>query len=212
LTTVEIYAPIHKHDQLQKLSDKEKAEIISAFHVLYPIRGNDVEIKWIEFLVNIEAPIPKPSRHVSRLNEIDFIYINEQISKCDEKIAAADFEGAITNARNLLESMCKYILDDKNETYDDKADLPELYRQVSLILNMHPTQHVETSLKKILSGCFNIVHGLASIRNKLSDAHCKSKTRNYKADERHAIFAVGVAKSLADFMFTSYMENTKKRH
>jgi len=210
LTTVEVYAPIHKHDQLQKLSDEDKAEIISAFRVLYPVRDNDIEINWIEFLVDPESPIPKPSRQVSRLNEIDFVYITEQVAKCDEKISSADFEGAITNARNLLESICKYILDDANELYDEKADLPVLYRQTSQVLNMHPSQHAEKSFKQTLSGCFNIVNGLAAIRNELSDAHGKSRTRRYKSDERHAMFAVGVAKSLADFMYASYMDKTKK--
>ncbi len=209
LTAVEVYAPINKHDQLQKLSDEDKAEIISAFHVLYPIRDNDIEINWIEFLVDPEAPIPLPSRKVWRLNEIDFLYITEQVAKCDEKIAVADFDGAITNARNLLESMCKYILDDTNHSYNDKTDLTELFSQTSKILNMHPSQHVEKSFKQILSGCFKIVNGLAAIRNELSDAHGKSKIRHYKPDERHAMFAVGAAKSLADFMFASYMENTK---
>jgi hypothetical protein len=210
LTTVEVYAPIHKHDQLQKLSDEEKAEIISAFQVLYPVRDNDIEINWIELLVDPEAPIPKAIRQVSKLYEIDFVYITEQIAKCDEKIAAADFEGAITNARNLLESMCKYILDDEKEIYEAKADLPDLYRQTSLLLNMHPSQHAERSFKQILSGCFNIVNGLAAIRNELSDAHGKSKIRHYRADERHAMFAAGVAKSLAEFMYASYTEKTKK--
>ena len=210
LTTVEIYAPIYKHAQLQKFSDEDRAEIINAFHVLYPVRDNDIEINQIEFLVDPEAPIPQPSRQVSRLREIDFVYITEQISKCDEKIAAADFEGAITNARTLLESMCKYILDDMNELYDEKADLPELYRQSAKVLNMHPSQHAEKSFKQILSGCFSIVQGLAAIRNELSDAHGKSRTRHYKSDERHAMFAVGVAKSLADFMYASHMDKTKK--
>lgn len=107
LTTVEIYAPIQKHDQLQTLTDKDKEDIIKAFHVVYPVRDNDVEIHQVEFFVDPDTPIPVASRGLSRLQDIDFIYINEQVAKCDEKIAAADFEGAITNARNLLESMCK---------------------------------------------------------------------------------------------------------
>jgi hypothetical protein len=37
-------------------------------------------------------PIPITTRQVSRLQDIDFIYIGEQIAKCDERIAAADFE------------------------------------------------------------------------------------------------------------------------
>ncbi|MFC1693052.1 abortive infection family protein [Candidatus Latescibacterota bacterium] len=193
-----------------KLSAEDNNEIISAFHVLYPIRDEDVEINRIEFFVDPEAPIPQPSRQVSRLEKIDFIYINEQIAKCDKKIAGADFEGAITNARNLVESICKYILDDANEEYDDKTELPDLYRKTSQLLKMHPSQHAENSLKQILSGCFSIVQGLAAVRNELSDAHGKSSKRHYRTDERHAMFSVGAAKSLSDFLFASYMDNTKK--
>lgn len=209
LTSVEIYSPLHKHEQLQKLTEKDRQEIIAAFHVIYPVRDNDIEINHIEFFVDPQAPIPKQSRQVARLKEIDFVYINEQIDKCDGKIAEADFEGAITNARNLLESICKYILDDFKLQYNNKADLPELYSQTSNILNMHPTQHAEKAFKEILSGCFKIVNGLAAIRNVLSDAHGKSRIKYYKPDERHAMFAVGVAKSLADFMFASYSDNLK---
>ena len=37
-----------------------------------------------------------------------------------------DPEGAITMARTLLETVCKRVLDERNETYDDRADLPDL--------------------------------------------------------------------------------------
>jgi Abortive infection C-terminus len=56
---------------------------------------------------------------------------------------------------------------------------------------MHPSQHVEKSLKQILSGCFSIVQGLAAVRNELSDTHGKSKAKHYKLSERHAMFVVG---------------------
>ena len=210
LTTVEIYTPIQKHEQLQKLSHEDMAEVIRAFHVVYSVRDNDVEINHIEFFVDPEAPIPTPSRKVSRLKEVDFVYISEQIAKCDDKIAAADFDGAITNARNLVESLCKYILEDAQEPYDDKAEFPELYRKTAELLYMHPSQHVEQSFKQILSGCFNIVQGLAAVRNVLSDAHGKSKAKHYRTDERHAMFAVGAAKSLADFIYASYMDKIKR--
>ncbi len=209
LTHVEIYAPIHKHDQLQKITAEDKAEIIKAFHVIYPVREGDIEINSVEFLVDPEAPIPLPTRQVSRLREIDFVYINEQITKCDEKIIVADFDGAINNARNLVESVCKYILDTANEKYDDKTELPDLYHKTAQLLNMHPSHHAEKSFKKILSGCFGIVQGLAAVRNELSDAHGKSRVKHYKPDERHAMFAVGIAKALSDFMFASYLD--KKR-
>jgi hypothetical protein len=210
LTTVEIYAPMQKHEQLQQLTQEDKTEIVRAFHVQYPVRERDVEICDVEFLVDPSAPIPITTRQVSRLKDIDFVYIDEQITKYDERIAAADFEGAITTARNLVESICKYILDDANHVYDETADLPSLYKETSELFTMHPSQHVEKSLKQILSGCFSIVQGLAAVRNELSDAHGKSKAKHYKLSEWHAMFVVGAAKALTDFIFASYSDRMKK--
>ena len=206
LTSVELYAPIQKHELLQKLTEEDKDQIIKAFHVLYPVRDDDIEIYHIEFLIDPDAPIPHSSRNAVYLNNVDYVYITEQIEKCDSKIASGDFEGAITNARNLIESICKYILDGSNVEYDSKADLPALYKEATKLLNMHPSQHVEAAFKQILSGCFSIIHGFATVRNELSDAHGKSNKKHYKADERHAMFVVGVSKTLADFIYASYKE------
>lgn len=209
LTSVELYAPIQKHEILEKLTEEDKAEILRAFHVLYPVQEDDIEIHYIEFLVDPNSPIPMTSRKTVHLDNIDYVYITEQIEKCDSKIASGDFEGAITNARNLIESICKYFLDDYGEEYDSKSDLPALYKETSKLLNMHPSQHIESAFKQILSGCFSIVYGFATVRNELSDAHGKSNKKHYKADERHAMFVVGTAKTLADFMYASFSEKKK---
>jgi hypothetical protein len=209
LTSVELYAPIQKHELLQNLTEEDKEEIIRAFHVLYPVREDDMEIHSIEFLIDPDAPIPMSPRKALHLDDIDYVYITEQVEKCDSKIASGDFEGAITNARNLIESICKYILDDSDSEYDAKADLPALYKETTKLLNMHPSQHIETAFKQILSGCFSIVQGFATVRNELSDAHGKSTKKHYKADERHAMFVVGAAKALADFMYASFNEKKK---
>jgi hypothetical protein len=198
----------------QKIADgteEDKEEIIRAFHVLYPIRDNDIEICGIEFLIDPDSPIPISSRQATHLEDVDYEYITEQIEKCDSKIATGDFEGAITNARNLIESICKYILDESGVEYDSKADLQNLFKRTAKLLNMHPSQHVESAFKQILSGCFSIIHGLASIRNELSDAHGKSFKKYYRPDERHAMFVVGTAKMLADFMYASFNEKVASR-
>ena len=66
LTSVEIYAPIYKHELLQKLTEEDKKEIIRAFHVLYPVRDDDIEIHHIEFLIDPDTPIPLAARRADR--------------------------------------------------------------------------------------------------------------------------------------------------
>jgi uncharacterized protein YfkK (UPF0435 family) len=85
----------------------------------------------------------------------------------------SDPEGAITLARSLLESVLKHILDERKVAYNDKADLPELYRIVAKELNLAPDQHTEETFKRILGGITSVVNELGSLRNRLGDAHGK---------------------------------------
>jgi hypothetical protein len=70
----------------------------------------------------------------------------------------ADPEGAITLARALLETVCKYILDERGVRYDNDIDLPAC-----------------TSWWQ--SRCAAVVEGLGALRNCLSDAHGQGKSR-----------------------------------
>ena len=117
----------------------------------------------------------------------------------------SDPDGAITMARTLLEATCKYIMDEAEHKYDDKAELPQLYKGVQELLNLAPSEHTEQIFKEILSGCISVVKGLGSLRNKLSDAH--SRNRKVPAPStRHAQFAVNIAGSTAEFLISSWEE------
>jgi hypothetical protein len=111
----------------------------------------------------------------------------------------SDPEGAITLARSLLESVLKHILDERKAAYNDKADLPELYRLVAKELNLAPDQHTEDNFKRILGGITSVVNELGSLRNRLGDAHGKGKG-GVRPAPRHAELAVNLAGSIALFL------------
>jgi hypothetical protein len=73
-----------------------------------------------------------------------------------------DPEGAITSARTLLETVCKCVLDETEMEYDDKADLPALYKAVATKQNIAPSQHTEETFKRILGGATSVVEGLGA--------------------------------------------------
>ena len=110
-----------------------------------------------------------------------------------------DPEGAITSARTLLEAVCKHILDEDEILYEDKDDMPKLYRRVAKHLNLSPSQHTERLFRQILGGCHAIVEGLGSIRNKLGDAHAGGK-KIVRPASRHAELAVNLAGAMAQFL------------
>ncbi len=63
-----------------------------------------------------------------------------------------DPEGAITTARTLVETTCKYILDSSKIEFDDGMELPRLYKLVAQSLNLAPDQHTEQIFRQILGG------------------------------------------------------------
>ncbi|MHB1356741.1 MAG: abortive infection family protein [Anaerolineae bacterium] len=111
----------------------------------------------------------------------------------------ADPSGAITTARELLEAVCKHILDDHQVTYPADCDLPKLYKLTADCLNLSPEQHDEQIFKQILGGCQTVVHGMSSLRNVLGDAHGKGQVV-YRPAPRHAELAVNLAASIALFL------------
>lgn len=155
-----------------------------------------------EFLWNEFAPVlnyleKKSTSPLEKSIVFNESYINDQWRKALER-KQIEPEGAITSARTLIESILKYILDEQGINYDDDADLPDLYKKVSKSLNLAPEQHQEQIFKQILGGASGIVSGLGTLRNKLGDAHGKSK-KSIKPSERHSELAVNLAGAMAIF-------------
>lgn len=141
--------------------------------------------------------------------EIDFEYIKDQIRKSEEKIQISDYEGAITNARSLIESVLLYILNELNVDDDSlRGDLPKMYKVVAVKLSLSPGQYQNNNLKQILTGCFSIINGMAAFRNEASDAHGKEKNKYKKPDLHHARFYTNIARSFSDFV----LESLRKQH
>lgn len=115
----------------------------------------------------------------------------------------ADPEGAITSARTLLETVCKRILDDAGESYTDKEDLPHLYDKAAALMSLAPNQHTEIVFKAILGNCKSVVGNLASLRNKIGDAHGKGG-KPVKPQPRHAALAVNLAGAMATFLVETW--------
>lgn len=117
-----------------------------------------------------------------------------------------DPEGAITVARTLLETVTKRILDEMGETYTDKDDLPKLYATVARVLDLAPNQHTEEPIKAILGGATNLVNGIGTLRNRLSDSHGRGGKLPVRPSPRHATLAVNTAGAIATFLVETLLE------
>jgi len=153
--------------------------------------------------VQFDSPFPESQ-------EVNHVFIEEQVRKCDKKIDEGDFGGAITNARSLVEAVLLEIEKQLSPTppqYD--GDLIKLNKRAQTLLNLDPARKdISDMLRQVLSGLTSVVNGLAGMRNKMSDAHAAG----YKASKHHAKLAANSAKTFADFIFDtpSYQKEAGK--
>jgi hypothetical protein len=155
----------------------------------------------IEIEYSKDFPLDDLTSHVLSLD-----YIDEYWRKALER-RQTEPEGAITMARTLLEATCKKILDEMNESYSEKDDLPKLYKTLAEKLNLSPDTQTEQIFKQILGGCQSVINGLASVRNKHSDAHGIIK-KTYKPALRHAELAVNLSGTMSTFLVATWKERS----
>ncbi len=78
---------------------------------------------------------------------------------------ASEPAGAITLARTLLEDVCKWILDQAGETWQDADNfLQVLYRKLAKVLKLAPDDHTEPIFRQILGSCQSVVKSLGALR------------------------------------------------
>ena len=137
------------------------------------------------------------------------LFIDEQIEKAETKIKAGDYDGAITNARTLLEAVLTELekkLTESPPSYD--GDMLKLYKRVQKLLNLEPGRpDIECPLKQVLSGLVSIVGGMAGLSNRMGDRH----VRSFKPSKHHAALVVNTAKTMANFLFELH-QNQKDHH
>lgn len=152
-------------------------------------------------VVEVENPFEGSKKDVH-------IFIDEQIAKSEEKLQAGDFDGAITNARALVEAVLLDIdkYNDPNaQEYD--GDLPKLYRRVQKHLDLDPSRpDIDSTLKQVLGGLNSVIAGLAGLRNKMSDAH----VRSYKPSKHHALLVVNAARTIVNFLFDVHLSQGRR--
>ena len=161
-------------------------------------------------LTRLESANGNPALDVSSevLSVVDCEHVQQAWQKAIDR-RTIDPDGAITMARTLLETVCKYILGEQGIAFDECADLPKLYKFAAEQLNLAPSQHTEAIVKQILGGCCAVVEGIGALRNRVGDAHGKSKLAS-KPQPRHAALTVNLAGSLATFLVETWRDRKQK--
>lgn len=168
------------------------------------IDGNFAKVHDLKvFSVEIENPF-------GNSDDESYLFIGEQIKKAENKIGNGDYDGAITNARALLEGVLielEKLLSAEFQEYD--GVLIKLYKRVQKLMNLDPVRpDIGSTLKQVLSGLSSIIAGLAGLRNKMSDAH----VRTYKPSKHHALLVVNSSKTIVSFLVESFWFQKNKEN
>ena len=129
-------------------------------------------------------------------------FVGQQIAKCKQKMNSSDYDGAITNARTLIEEILLSIeerLEGTRQPYD--GNLMALYKRVSKQIHLYPDDSkTGNSFNEILRGFISIINGFAGISNSIADRHATVKHPR----KHHAKIAVNSAMIIADFLLDSF--------
>ncbi|MCL2369622.1 MAG: abortive infection family protein [Firmicutes bacterium] len=180
----------------------------------YEGRRQFLQSEFEGLLWELENPLSQNAKMVGELKaKIDSHYLSQQI---DIMIAMQKENPteAIGKAKELVETICKAILDEKNIEYKKADDLSELMGKVVTVLELTPDhisdeKPLSKTIKQVLGNLRAISSGLAELRNPYGGGHGKSL--DYKGlEERHAKLAVGSATILASFLWDSHVDRKNK--
>ncbi|BFO22340.1 hypothetical protein SHKM778_87280 [Streptomyces sp. KM77-8] len=124
-----------------------------------------------------------------------------------------DPAAAIASCKELVESLCKIILDRSGVEYPAHDDVPQLYRKVSELLALK-AESVPASAKgsetaqKILRTLSTTVQCLAELRNQLGLGH--GRTTSSPALARHARLALNSTVTITEFLLDTWQERVDK--
>jgi hypothetical protein len=143
-------------------------------------------------------------------------YISQQVTRME---GAVDTEPdlAIGTAKEFVESICKTILEERQEPYGKNDDVPTLVRKTTKVLQLTPGDVAETAraadtIKRMLMNLATLVQGSAELRNAHGSGHGKSASQaRYRLTARHARLAVGSAATLGTFLYETHEARESER-
>jgi hypothetical protein len=136
-------------------------------------------------------------------------YISQQVTRMEGAVDTEP-ELAIGTAKEFLESICKTILDERQEPYGKNDDIPALVRKTTKVLQLMPddidaTARAADTIKRMLMNLATLAQGSAELRNAYGTGHGKSKSQaKQRLTPRHARLAIGSAATLGVFLHETH--------
>jgi len=143
------------------------------------------------------------------MQKTDSAYIKSQFAMMNDAIEKNPYE-AIGKAKELLETYCKTILENKGVSVGEDWDVPRLTREACSVLKLTPndidnTVKASETIKRLLGNLSHISQSMAELRNSYGSGH--GKDAKFKGlSPRHARLAVGVSVTAVHFLLETFEE------
>lgn len=149
------------------------------------------------------TPIPGSTAARAALAGTDPGYVAQQITRMEVAVHS-DPGLAIGTAKELVETCCRTILQDRGVDAPKTDDVAQLVKKVARVLALTPDDIPEKAkaaetIKRLLSNLATISQGVSELRNLYGTGHGKAAGAK-GLDSRHAKLAVGAASTLAVFL------------
>lgn len=132
--------------------------------------------------------------------------LEQQLERMSANVNA-DPPATIAAAKELVESVCKFVLEDYAVAYTTADDLPALYKKTAMVLRLN-REAVPASAKgsgaaqRVLQNLTTAVQSLAELRNELGLGH--GKTQPTPALSRHARLSLNASRTVAEFLLETW--------
>lgn len=142
----------------------------------------------------------------SRLNEPAVV---EQHLERIARDIETDPGGAIGSSKELVESVCRFILDDYGAAHAPGDGMLDLYKRTARELNLSRESVPESAkgsaaAQRALQNLASTVQSLAELRNELGTGH--GRTKLSPAHARHARLSVNAARTVVEFLLETWHE------
>lgn len=158
------------------------------------------------------VPTPGVAAARATLAGTDPGYVAQQITRMEAAVVN-DPALAIGTAKELVETVCRTILEARDVALSKIAELPELVKLTAKTLELTPGDvsdkaKAADTIRRLLSNLGSIAQGVAELRNQYGTGHGK-KAGTKGLGSRHAKLAVGAASTLAVFFMETHNEMHK---
>ena len=161
------------------------------------------------YVGTIGTPGVSSARHA--VSGTDWTYVSQQITRMEAAVANDDPGLAIGTAKELVETCCWTILNERGAKLEIKhPDINQLVKATAKELRLTPADISDAkaaadTIRKLLNNLGTITQGIAELRNKYGTGHGPDARRR-GLGQRHAKLAVGAASTLVVFLTETHRE------